>query len=221
MEDFEKMNLERQKKLAPIHEAGHVIAARYLGLEVVSVDVKTRGEQCGLTTVKPMSAEYDRHTNLPLDKEEALIGFNRHNFELLAGPAAQAIYCYDNEVRTLNGFMPIQPEIWGILLEFSNDDRFFDFDGKRLSHGMGFFLVENGASGDWKKLLSHFKALPYNHFELTSTPENRVDYLRQYWAEVVAVLRERWDDVVSIAEALKWEESLNGKRIESILLKSS
>ncbi len=217
MEDVEKLVLERQKRLAHIHEAGHVIAARCCGMEIVFADIHTRGNQCGLTRVVPMGADYSRSTGLPLDRVEAFTGFNRHNFELLAGPAAQAIYCYEHDVKTLNDFMPIQPEIWGIILEFSKDDSFFELDEGKLTHGMAFFLNETGASGDWKTLLSHFKALPYHYFDELSTHEKRIIYLHQLWNAVLEFLRKRWDEVIKVAEGLERERELSGKQIESIL----
>lgn len=217
MEKFEKLLLERQKRLAPIHEAGHVIAARFCELEVVSADVHTHGNQCGLTTVVPMDAEYSKSTGFPSDKMEAFTGFNRHNFKLLAGPAAQAIYCYEQGVKTLNDFMPIQPEIWGIILEFSKDDSFCDFDERKLTHGMAFFLTETGASGDWMRMLGHFKTLPFHYFDELSTHDKRIDYLREYWGGALKLLRERWDEVIKVAEGLKREEELSGEQIESIL----
>ena len=77
--------------------------------------------------------------------------------------------------------MPIQPEIWGIILEFPKDDSFYEFDERKLTHGMAFFLNETGAGGDWKRLLNHFKALPYHYFDELSTHGKRIGYLRQYW----------------------------------------
>jgi len=91
MEEFEKRLFERQTELDHIHEAGHVIAARYCRLKIVPADIHARGKQCGLTRVEPMSAMYSISKGVPLNKAEALIGFNRHNFELLAGLAAQAL----------------------------------------------------------------------------------------------------------------------------------
>lgn len=217
MEDFKKLQLERQKRFANIHEAGHVIAARYCKIKIVSADIHTRENQCGLTTVEPMDAAYSRLTGLPTDKVEALTGFNRHNCVQLAGPAAQAIYCYDRAEKTLNGYMSIQPEIWGIILEFAKDDCFCDFDERNLTHGMAFFLNETGASGDWMKLLGHFKALPFHYFDEFNTHEKRIDILRQYWNGVLEFLRERWDDVLKVAKALERERELTGKQIESIL----
>lgn len=217
MEDVEKILLERQIRLTPIHEAGHVIAARFCQMEIVSVDTHLRGNQCGLTRVVPMGADYSKSTGLPWDKEEAFTGFNRHNFELLAGPAAQAIYCYQHGVKTLNDFMPIQPEIWGILLEFCKDDSFFEFDEGKLTHGMSFFLTETGATGDWKTLLNHFKALPYDYFDELNTHDKRTTYLRQYWGGALKLLGEQWDKVISVSESLKREHELSGEQIESIL----
>lgn len=217
MTDFVKLNLDRQMHLAHIHEAGHVIAARYCQMEVVSCDIYTHGNQCGLTRIVPMSAAYSISTGLPLNKAEAFTGFTRHNFELLAGPAAQAIYCYENDEKTLNAFAPVQPDIWGILLEFSKEDCFCDFDEESLTHGMGFFLNETGASGDWKTILNHFRTLPYHYFEETDTHDKRINYLRALWNGVLELLRKQWDDVIKIAEGLKFHKKLSGAEIEKLL----
>jgi hypothetical protein len=80
MEDLERLLLEGQKTLAHIHEAGHVVAAGYCEMEIVLANTHTHRNQCGLTTVVPMGAGYSKATGLPLNKEEALTGFNRHNF---------------------------------------------------------------------------------------------------------------------------------------------
>lgn len=82
---------------------------------------------------------------------------------------------------------------------------------------MGFFLTETGASGDWSTLLQQFKALPYDYFEEFSTHEKRIDYLRQYWDGSLEVLREQWDEVMKVADALRCETELSGDQIESIL----
>jgi hypothetical protein len=164
-----------------------------------------------------MSAAYSSSTGHPNSKEEALTGFNRHNFVQLAGPAAQTIYCYDRDEKTLDGYMSIQPEIWGIILEFSKDDCFCDFDESKLTNGMAFFLNETGASGDWMKLLGHFKALPFHYFDQLSTHEKRIEFLRQYWIAALKFLRERWDEVLKVAEGLECERELTGEQIESIL----
>ena len=142
-----------------------------------------------------------------------MTGFNRHTFKLLAGPAAQAIYCYEHGVKTLNDFMPIQPEIWGILLEFSKDDSFCEFDERKLTHRMAFFLNETAASGDWKRLLHQFKHLPYHYFDFLNTHENRISYLQHHWSEALKLLRERWDKVVKVAAALERERELSGEQI--------
>ena len=113
--------------------------------------------------------------------------------------------------------MPIQPEIWGILLEFSQDEAFCEFDERKLTHGMAFFLNETGASGDWQTLLRHLKDLPYHYFDLLRTHENRISYLQHYWGEVLKLLREQWEKVVNVAEALERERELSGEQIESIL----
>lgn len=217
MEDFQKLQLERQKRFAPIHEAGHVIAARYVGLKIVFANIHTHGNECGLTRVVPMSAAYSRSTGLPTNKVEALTGFNRHNFKLLAGAAAQAIYCYDHDEKTLIGNMTIQPEDWGNILEFSKDDSFCDFDESKLTHGMAFFLTETGAGSDWITLLNQFKALPYHYFDVLNTHEKRIEYLHLYWARVLECLRERWIEVVKVAESLERERELTGDEIDSIL----
>ena len=66
-ENVELGFVERQKMLAPIHEAGHAIAARYVDLEIVSVDVfEEVNGKCGNTRVLPMSAKYSKSTNLPV-----------------------------------------------------------------------------------------------------------------------------------------------------------
>src|SRR5687768_496431 len=186
-------------------------------MKIVSADINTHENQCGLVTVVPMGADYSKSTGLPLDKEEAFIGFNRHNFKLLAGPAAQAIYCFKHGVKTLEGFMPIQPEIWGIILEFPKDDSFCEFDERKLTNGMAFFLNEMGASSDWKRVLNHFKALPYHYFDELSTHDKRIGYLRQYWGGALELLGERWDKVIKVAEGLEREGELSGDQIESIL----
>jgi hypothetical protein len=82
---------------------------------------------------------------------------------------------------------------------------------------MAFFLNETGASGDWKRLLGHFKALPYYYFDFLDTHDKRIAYLRCYWSDVLKVLRERWDEVIKVAEALKCHNELSGDQIESIL----
>jgi hypothetical protein len=164
-----------------------------------------------------MSPTHSKFTGLPLDKVKALTGFNQHNFELLAGAAAQAIYCYEHNVKTLDDFMPLQPEIWGIILEFSKDDSFCEFDEGKLTHGMAFFLNETGATGDWNRLLDNFKALPYHYFDALSTHEKRISYLREYWSRLLELLRRRWDEVIKVAEGLERERELSGEQIESIL----
>ena len=217
MIDFEELVFKRIMDLAHIHEAGHVIAARHCEMEVVSSDINIHGNQCGLTKVVPMSADYSISTGLPKDKKEALTGFSRHNFELLAGPAAVAIYCYENDVKTLNGFTSIQPDIWGILLEFSRADSFCDFTEENMTHGVGFFITELGASGDWKTILDHFKILPYHYFDEVNTHEKRIIYLRTLWGGVLDLLRRQWDNVITVAEGLKLHKKLSGAEIERLL----
>lgn len=218
MKNIEIECLERQKELAPIHEAGHAVAARYVQLEIVSVDIyEESGGKCGNTRVIPMSAEYSLTSNLPLDPCEALLGFKRHNFQVLAGAAAQAHYLYTKNLRNLSGFMSFQPENWGIIIEFSKDDKFFEFSEEKLTSGTAFFLNETGATGDWVTLLGHFNKLPYHYFDDFNTHEKRSDYLRTLWLATLEKVREKWDDVNIVAEALKTQKCLSGDEVESLL----
>src|SRR5687768_9452858 len=123
-EEAEKRSLRRLQEVAHIHEAGHVIAARYCQLEIVSADVHTRGKHGGLVRYASTFVDYSTSKGLPKDRNEAWTAFNRQIFQLLAGAAAQAIFLYENNIPTLNDLKSIQPETYGILLEFSNDESF-------------------------------------------------------------------------------------------------
>lgn len=210
--------MSRQIELAPFHEAGHVVAARYWGMEVVFADVLVHGNQCGLTRIIPFSFGYSKSTGLPTDKREAITGFGRHAYQLLAGPAAQAIHCYRAGVKTLNGYAPIQPEIYGLWLEFSKDEDFHIFDEDELTQAVAFFLVESGGGGDWQTILDSFEKLPYQHFDELDTHQKRVDLLHTLWFRAVEMLNSKWDDVTKIAGALKIHKKLTGDEIESLLV---
>ena len=67
MENAETLSLERQKTLTPIHEAGHVIGAKFCEMEVVVANIHTQGNQCGVTTVVPMGADYSKINRSPLE----------------------------------------------------------------------------------------------------------------------------------------------------------
>jgi len=210
--------LELQIEHAPIHEAGHVIAARHVGLEIVSVDLGVEiSGKCGNTKVVPMGANYSISTGLPWDAKEALDGFHRHNFEIFGGAAAQVNYRYLERLLDSNGFATFQPEIWGVLLEFPNKEDFYEFDPTELTHGMAFFFNKTGASGDWQTLLKHFQMLPYDHFQDFQTHGQRIAYIRAMWAEALNLIQEQWDKVIIVANALRDKKSLTGLEVEELL----
>jgi hypothetical protein len=151
-----------------------------------------------------------------LDPILALTGFNKHNYELLAGAAAQAHYVYINKMQNVNGDMSFPAENWGTHLNLVNDENFFNSD-PRSDETLWFFLCETGALGDWITLLNHFKMLPFWYFPHFKTHEQRVLYLRKLWREAVLLVKEKWEEIDIIAKALGEHKSLLGDDVLNLL----
>lgn len=211
--DFQALQAEiekRQQKLAPIHEAGHAVAAIFLGLRLTAVDVHPGpNRKCGSTRLGRDVPPFERSI-----QDE----FDVRNVQLLAGAAAEAEYFLRNNIPTVQGLGPYPPENWENVLEFSANETFAaGILEHNLTPQLALFLNETGASGDWADILRHFHILPYSDHSAYSTPELRNAYIKKTWIRAVTLVRTRWNSVELLSDHLRTHKELSAVEIFALV----
>src|SRR5262249_5745909 len=122
----------RQRRLSAMHEAGHAVIARTLGIKVESAEIFLRSEVYNWGGL----IKYDHMPTARQDKRRLSIAGAVGEWcwgEFVAGrPSDPADYLYDDDSSVDLG-PDLNPNLWLLELGMSNDDRwvdgkFFDFD---------------------------------------------------------------------------------------------
>jgi len=220
MRGIEELTQEARNRaliLAPFHEAGHAVATLQTGIKLIQVDLFDGGvDKVGNTKIEPPSVIYYKKPPIPVSLNEALQEFEKRNFQLMCGPAAQANFLYVNGSTNPDGKKSFAPEEWTNFLSLVENQETFDVN-QQMNQNIQHFIAATSAFGDWKEIMSNIATLPYWFAAKTESHEARQKYISELWLESVQFVKLSWQSISALAAELEIKKQLTGSDVERIV----